>query len=163
MQPKAEGRVEVPATADQSGAIRELVADGRRTVRVFSDFLDPQLFDNADLVAELSRVARLGRQCQVRILVKNSLFLVKRSHRLATLHRRLPSSVPIRKLTYSPDHFVANYVLIDDCGVFFIPNEEDKVCFANNDDRPLVKHLIEQFDDLWDKSSPDPELRDMPM
>ena len=121
--------------------------------------LDFHKFDE-DREAVLQRALEAG---VMRILIKSSLFLVKRSHRLATLHRRLLSSVPIRKLSYCPDHFVANYVLVDDSGVFFIPNEDDKVCFANKDDRPLVKHLIEQFDDLWDKSSPDPELRDMPM
>ena len=71
--------------------------------------------------------------------------------------------VLLRKLTYCPDHYVANYVLVDDGGIFFIPNEDDKVCFWNRDDRPLVRHYTEQFDELWQRSSPDPELRFMPM
>jgi len=163
VKPKSEGRVELEASGDQAGALCELVKDATHIVRILSDFLSPQLFDNAALASELSRVARHGPPCEVRILVKDSRFLVKRAHRLGALHQRLVSSVPLRKLTYCPDHFVANYVLVDDGGIFFIPNEDDKVCFWNRDDRVLVKHYREQFDDLWQRSTADPELRIMPM
>lgn len=163
VQPKTEGRVEVEASGDQAGALCELARGAQHVVRIFSDYLSPQLFDNAELASELSRVARHGPICEVRILIKNSQFLTKRAHRLGTLHRRLASSVLLRKLTYCPDHFVANYVLTDDQGIFFIPNEDDKVCFWNRDDRPLVKHYLQQFDDLWQRSGEDPEMRYMPM
>jgi hypothetical protein len=43
--------------------------------------------------------------------------------------------VQIRKLTYNPDHYVPNYVLIDASGVFQVPNEGNKVSFLNRDDR----------------------------
>jgi hypothetical protein len=163
MQPRAEGRIELQPTDDRAAALAELAREAQRIVRIFSDELDPELFDNVALTDELSRVARHGRQCEVRILIKDSVQLVKRAHRLGALHRRLMSAVPIRKLTYAPDHYVPNYVLIDTVGVFYIPNEENKVCFLNRDDRALVKHLSEQFDDLWQKSLTDVELRNMPM
>ena len=163
VRPKSEGRVEIAASGDQAGALCELLQGAQHIVRIFSDALEPQLFDHPGLAAELSRVARQGRACEVRILIKDSQALTRRTHRLATLHQRLVSSVQLRKLTHCPDHYVANYVLADDRGIFFIPNEDDKVCFWNRDDRPLVKHYMEQFDDLWHRSSPDPELRFMPM
>jgi hypothetical protein len=71
--------------------------------------------------------------------------------------------VQIRKLTYNPDHYAPNYVLIDASGVFQVPNEGNKVSFLNRDDRALVKHLSEQFDDLWQKSVADLELRIAPV
>jgi hypothetical protein len=163
VRPKSEGRVEIEASGDQAGALCELVRGAQHIVRIFSDVLSPQLFDHAGLAGELSRVARQGRACEVRILVKDSQFLTRRTHRIGALHQRLVSSVLLRKLTYCPDHYVANYVLVDDSGIFFVPNEDDKVCFWNRDDRALVKHYTEQFDDLWHRSSPDPELRFMPM
>lgn len=163
VQPKSEGRVEIEASGDQAGALCELVRGAQHRVRIFSDCLGPLLFDNADLASELSRVARHGRTCEVQILIKDSQFLVKRAHRLGALHQRLPSSVLLRKLEQHADHYVANYVLVDDCGIFFIPNEDDKICFLNRDDRPLVKHYGEQFEQLWQRSSADPEMRFMPM
>lgn len=163
IQPRIEGRVELAAADDQAGVLCELLTGAQHRVRIFSDTLDPALFDNAELAHELSRVARQGRQCEVQILIKDSTFLVKRAHRLAALHRRLVSSVLLRKLSYAPEHFLANYVLVDDSGIFFIPNDDDKTCFMNRDDRALVKHFGEQFDDLWQRSVADPDLRFVPM
>ena len=162
-RPRSEGRIEIEASGDQAGALCELLRGAQHMVRIFSDCLSPQLFDHAGLAGELSRVARQGRACEVRILIKDSQFLTRRAHRIGALHQRLVSSVALRTLTYCPDHYVANYVLVDDSGIFFIPNEDDKVCFCNRDDRALVKHYTQQFDDLWHRSSPDPELRFMPM
>jgi len=163
VQPRVEGRIEITHDMDQAGPLAGLVRGAERLVRIFSDALDPELFDHEALATALSQLARGGRQCEVRILVKDSHNLVKRAHRLALLHRRIPSSVQIRKLTYFPEHYLANYVLVDDQGVFFIPMEDDKVCFMNTEDRALVKHYREIFDELWSKSGSDPELRVAPV
>lgn len=163
MQPSAEGREELQTPEQQAQGLARLVDGADRIVRIVSDRLDPALFDNQALADALSAVARKGRQCEVRILVHSTALLVKRRHRLIELHRRLVSSMPIRRLAHVPETLVADFVLVDDHGLFWIPRDEDKVCYLNSDDRPMVKHLIEQFDDLWSRSQPDPELRVMPM
>jgi hypothetical protein len=115
--------------------------------------LDPELFDRPDIAAELSRVARQGRQCEIRILLKkNSAHLSKRSHGLGTLHRRLGSSVR-RKPTFMPENLAANYVLADDRGVFFLPMEDDKSGFLNADDRPIGQASRPAFDDMWSRAT----------
>lgn len=163
MQPKAEGRIELQPADDRRGALLDLLRSGERAIRIVSDRLDPDLFDHADIAAELSRIARRARECEVRILVKESHELVKRTHEVGTLYRRLPSSVVIRKLDYSPETQVANYVLVDHHGVLYLPGNDNRSCFVNRDDRALVKYLIEQFDPLWDRCTEDPELRSMPI
>jgi hypothetical protein len=161
--PKAEGRLALGASSEQAVALLGILGQAQRIVRILSDELDPELFDRPDIAAELSRVARQGRQCEIRILLKDSANLSKRSHCLATLHRRLASSVRILKPTFMPENLSANYVLADDRGVFFLPMEDDKSGFLNADDRPLVKHLALQFDDMWSRAIEDPELRLMPL
>ena len=163
VMPNSEGRIEIDASERPAERLATLLQRAERMVRIFSDTLDPDLFDNDAVAGELSRLVRSGRQCEVRILVKDSHALVKRSHRVGTLHRRLVSSVQIRKLGYLPEHYVPNYVLVDDCGVFFDPRDDDKVYFMNVDDRAFVRHYLEQFDELWSRSGPDPELRVMAM
>ncbi len=161
--PKAEGRVELDASSDQVAALVGVLQVATRTIRILSDALDPALFDHPAVAAELSRVARQGRQCEVRVLLKESHNLSKRAHAIGNLHQRLVSSLRILKPTLVPEDFVANYVLCDDCGVFFLPMEDDKFCFLNRDDRALVKNLSLQFDEMWARAEPDPELRIMPL
>ena len=161
--PGSEGRQELAECEQQAAGLVSIVARATRIVRVLSQELNPELFDNKALVSELSRVARLGRQCEVRILVQSTHLLVKRRHRMAALHARLLSSVPIRTLPHMPEHVTADYVLADDSGVFWMPRAADRVCFMNAFDRPRVKQLTEQFDELWFRAQPDPELRVMPL
>ena len=163
MQPRSEGRIEIESATGQAGILCELARGARRLVRIFSDDLAPALFDNEELASELSRVARRGPPCEVRILIKDSQHLRQCGHRLTALHQRLVSSVPLRKLGYCPERYIANYMLVDDAGVFFIPGEDEKISFWNREDRAFVQHLAEQFDELWHKSSADPELRFIPM
>ena len=161
--PKAEGRVELDGASDQAAGVLEVLRTARRIVRILSNELDPMIFDSPAVADELSRVARQGRQCEVRILLKQSHNLARRTHCIGSLHRRLPSSVRILKPVAVPEDLAANYVLADDCGVFFMPMEEDKIAFMNPDDRALVKNLTLQFDDMWARAEQDPELRLMPL
>lgn len=163
MQPRSEGRTEARTPEQQFEALCGLLEGARRIVRIFSDDLAPALFDHEDPVRELSRVARQGPPAEVRILIKDSQHLRRSAHRLGALHQRLVSAVPLRQLLYRPEHYIANYVLADDAGVLFLPNADDKVSFWNREDRAFVRHLSEQFDELWQKSGPDPELRFMPI
>jgi hypothetical protein len=163
VRPKTDGRRDIDPAGDRTGALAEILQAGKRIVRILSDALEPAIFDTEAVAPEISRIARSGRQCEVRILLKDSRNLSKRRHRLGTLHRRLESNVQIRKLTEFPEHFIANYVLVDDGGVFFMPMDDDKVCLVNAYDSPLVRYFTEQFDDLWSRSAQDPELRVMPL
>lgn len=163
MRPSSEGRIEIVTAEEQAGALRALAGEARQLVRILSDELAPVPFDDEDLARELSRLARQGPPCEVRILIKDSRLLRQRGHRLAELHRRLVSAVPLRRLDYCPEQYIANYMLVDDTGLFFIPNEDGKTCFWNASDRAFVKFLTTQFDELWHRSDADPELHFMPM
>lgn len=161
MQPSSEGRLEARTPEEQFAALCELLTHARRIVRILSDDLAPALFDQEETAGELSRIARQGPPCEVRVLIKDSRHLRGSAHRVGVLHQRLVSSVPLRLLLYRPEHQVANFVLTDENGVLFLPNAAEKLCFWNRDDRAFVRHLIAQFDELWHKSGPDPELRSM--
>lgn len=161
MQPGTEGRVELEPDESPTGHLIDLVREGRRIVRIFSDDLDPDIFADAGLAEALSEFARLNRRSEVRILIKNSEYLVGRSHDITNLNRRIPSLVAIRKLTYAPELYIDNYLLVDDHGLYYDPKDENQIRFINANDRPMVKHLSLQFDELWAKSHEDPELRSL--
>lgn len=163
MKPASAGRIMLETPEAQASALGQLARSARLMVRIFSDTLAPALFDTEELAKELSRLARQGPPCEVRILIKDSHSLRKRGHRLAELNRWLVSALQLRKLDEDPELHVANYMLADGSGVLFMPNEAEKLCFWNPEDRAFCKYLAERFDELWYRSSPDPELRFMPM
>lgn len=161
MHPNSEGRVELTAEEPHTPHLVELVRSGRRLVRILTDELHPSVFDDEALSYALSELARDNRHSEVRILVKQSHYMVGRSHHLAILNKRIPSLVSVRKLTYNPESYVGNYMLVDDAGLYYDPRDDEKICFINPDDGPTVKHLGLEFDELWSKSQDDPELRSL--
>lgn len=137
----------------------ELVSTARRHIRIFSPSLDHAVFDRPDLASALAAVARGSRYSEVRILISDSRPIVKRGHRLLDLARRLPSAVAIQKLTEHPELPSDSFVLRDDGGTLFKPNDSDREGFYDPESRILAKPYIDKFDELWLKSRPDPELR----
>ena len=159
MHPSPEGRVELHPDEPHAPQLAELVRHGRRLVRILTDDLHPSVFDDDELSQALSELARKNRRSEVHILIKDSHHLTESSHHLAELNKRIPSLVAVRKLTYCPELYVANYMLVDDKGLYYDPRDDDKISFINAEDRATVKHLAMQFDELWAKSQNDPELR----
>ena len=163
MLPRAEGRIELASPADKIDALCNLIAAGQQTLRLFSDELEPEIYDDTRLMDHFSALARRHRDSVVKVLIKSSRLLIKRRHHILLLQRRLPSLIQIRRLTHAPESHVENYAVVDAQGIYFDPRDDDKVCFANPADRPFARQLTLKFDELWQVSSADPELRALPL
>ena len=163
MLPRAEGRIELLATAEKISALTDLIANGNQCLRIFSDELDPEIFDDEALVKQISGLARRHRDSRIKILLKSTSLVIKRRHRLVALQKRMPTLIQIRRLSHMPESHVENYVVVDENAIFFDPRDDDKVCFSNPADRPFAQHLLHKFEELWQVSSSDPELRSLPL
>ena len=138
-----------------------VAATARRHIRIFSPHLEPEIFESQTLLDALSTVARQHRYSEVRILIVHNDLIVSRGHRLVDLSRALPSSVMLRKLNYNPGDYPGSYLLADTQGVVHRPEEDDDHGYACSDYPSRAKELAEQFDQLWERSYPDPELREL--
>ncbi len=138
-----------------------LCESASRHICIQSPKLDYAAFDNSELVAALSALARNSRQAQVRILINDSRALVGRSHQLLQLARRLPSVVRIRKLAEHPQWNNETIVIRDTNGVLYKPGGSDHDAFFEPDSRASTARHLELFDDLWRYSVEDTELRSL--
>ena len=75
------------------------------------------------------------------------------------LARRLPSRINIRIYKQKPDDIPEDVMLVDDVGVIVCGDNLEESGFACFDDRPFVARLTQGFDDLWEQSYADPQLR----
>jgi predicted GNAT family N-acyltransferase len=137
----------------------QLVASANRQLRIFSPRLDHEVFDRESMVDAVSALARNSRYCDIRILICDSKPIVKLGHRLLTLARRLPSSIHIQKLAKYPDLPTDSFVISDSNGIIYKPLDADREGFYEPDSAATAKRFIDQFDELWHRSTPDRELR----
>ncbi|MFU8817628.1 MAG: GNAT family N-acetyltransferase, partial [Pseudomonadales bacterium] len=130
-----------------------------RKLDIFAPQLDHALFDDADVVATVSRFARSSPSAQVRIIICDASAIVSRGHQLAELARRLESKVSIRKVVEELTPGANSFVTWDDVGFFLLPDFREYAAVVDGYDRVQAQRFSERFGYLWERSSPDPELR----
>ncbi len=139
-----------------------LLKNTRQRLAILSNELDPLLFSRAEINDEMSRLARNHRQADIRILIKNAQTMVAQSHSLLQLHRRLPSKISIRLLSFEPKNADMAYVIADRRVVLMQNDQSAYEGFCNYKAQAEAKHFLEEFDYLWgNHSREDPQLREL--
>lgn len=137
----------------------DLCTSARRYLRILSPDLDHEVFDTEALREAISGLARRSRYTEVRILVSDTRAIVQRGHRLLELARRIPSLVHIQVLSKHPDLNDDVMVIRDRDGLLFKPGDSEHQGIYEPDSRAITEEYVEKFDDLWERSLPDVELR----
>jgi hypothetical protein len=136
-----------------------MVEQCRRTVYIVSRDLDPAVYDVPEFCAPLMRALLESRRMKVRVLVHDAQTIVRHGHRLLDVAYKLSSFVDIRKP--GPDHkdYSGGMFVADGKGYVTRRTSERYVGAANFNDPREATLLIEEFDEMWQKSSADPNLR----
>ena len=138
-----------------------LCQKAQRSVRIFSESLDPVIFDSPEMALCLSELSRSGSRTSVQILITDSHSLRARGHRLLELAKRLPSFVQI-KVTDAPEQLTGRLVLLaDQNNTLYMPDTADHRVRYEIDDRPLNRRLTEIFERVWQRSEEDANFRDL--
>jgi predicted GNAT family N-acyltransferase len=137
----------------------ELALTARRSLCIYSQLLDREVFDSAELASAITALARRSRYSDVRILINDSKPLIEQGHRLLELARRLSSTAHIRVIEEHPELPEATFVLRDNDGTVYEPDERRQTGFYEPDSRAVAQSHIEKFDDLWRLGRVDSGLR----
>jgi predicted GNAT family N-acyltransferase len=163
LAPRPEARVLLATDRDEAvAAIAELLADARHEIAIYSRDLDPVLLDLPAIIEAIKRVALSGRRARVRILVQEPKKPLADGHRLLALAQRLPSLIELR--TPSDEHdlqYASAFLINDRRGYLFRTlasrHEGEGSTYAPG----RHAQLREYFDQVWERSVPSEELRQL--
>lgn len=150
--------VRLESASDNREAALALVRQARRYLYIFSYDLD-RAIEHAEFAAAVSALARNTEHTHVRVLVHDSTRAVKDGHHLIDLAQRLSSKVEIRNPPQEYAHLNEAFLVVDDMGYLYRPladRYEGWVCFR---DPPRARELTKRFKEVWEHSTPDPQLR----
>lgn len=130
-----------------------------RNINIMSKNLDAGIFDNQEFIEATKQLSISSKFSRIRILIKDSDSMCQNGHRMIKLIQQLTSSIEVRKVAkeYSSDS--REFSLFDRKGVIYRPHAEryDGVAHFN---RPrLVSELLNYFNEVWEHSIPDENLR----
>ena len=132
-----------------------------RTLNIISRTLDPVVFDTAEFADAVKYLALRHRRAQIQIIVFDPDTIVKRGHRLLELSGRLSSFIELRKAHYSFNDYNECLLIADSTGYIHRKNSERYEGTSNFKDRRHSTHLLNQFTDMWEMATPDPNFRKM--
>ena len=141
-------------------ACDRLLADTRRSVRILAPYLDLALLNRGPVSTALANLARIGPNTNIRLLFCDSMLAMKHGHRLIELARRFPSFIHLRVLPAELQDVRDAWMLCDDANLLWRPDHHR----YDNGRLQCPSHdkggkLMRDFDDWWERSTPDPEMR----
>jgi predicted GNAT family N-acyltransferase len=163
LPPKPEPRALVATDRDEAiAAIADLLADAKYEIAIYSRDLDPVLLDLPAIIEAIKRVALSGRRARVRILVQEPKKPLADGHRLVALAQRLPSLIELRTPQDEHDRQYASAFLINDRRGYLFRTLASRHEGEGSTYAPgRHAQLREYFDQVWERSVPSEELRQL--
>ncbi len=147
----AEGRV----------AVRCLLEQATRTVRIASRLLDPALLNTPEVRDAVRGCISQQPRFQAHILVLEPQALARSGHVLLRLAQDYSSFVDLRVPSEVYREYNAFLLLVDECGVLHRPLAEGWHGIVNFNDPGRVRKLGHEFDKMWETASKDINLARM--
>ena len=143
-------------------AVTSLVHQADRHVALFTQQLEPLLYNHSDICAVLSRLARKNKLSTIRILTLNSRTVMSEGHCLITLAQRLSSFIQIRN-PHTPElqRFTESWLIIDDYSMCRITNPDRYEGKLIENNRLEIRSQLDLFNHIWENSLPDPNVRQL--
>ena len=130
-----------------------------RDIAILSPMLDHQLFDQDAIVDAISELARRAARSRVRIVIMSNKLIVDRGHRLLDLARRLDDKIQIRLLSEEITADTSTFVCVDRDSYWLLPTTEEFHGVYDLVNPVTARRLRDAFEQAWEKSKSDPELR----
>lgn len=136
-----------------------LAQQANRSIQIATRDMDALLYDNEPFIDALTALARRHAKSHIDILVWDSMAAIKQGHRLIHLAQRLSSYVQIRKPADEHAHYTEAFLVADGIG-YMTRNLAERYEGSASFNAPLeARNLSQLFSTMWDKSTPDPQLR----
>ncbi|MCZ6526007.1 MAG: hypothetical protein O6928_05540 [Gammaproteobacteria bacterium] len=142
-------------------AITKMAQQCKRTIEIVSRELDPPFFDTEEFVEACKKMILANRNAKLRIIVFEPQAIVARGHRLLNLAGTLSSFFEFRKPDLEYSNFNEALFITDSTGYVHRQNIERFEGIVNFNDKRQSKYLLQKFDDIWEKSAPDSNMRQL--
>lgn len=154
------GPTEIDGAAAAVSVTVALIAQARRSIRIYSRELDPGLLDAPPVLEALRQFAVSGRGGEVQILLHDADAAQRALAPLLPLAQRLPSVFALRAVTAPVDRAYASAYLVTDAGGYYFRSLGHRFEGESDPHSPgRARQLREAFGRVWERSRPCSELR----
>lgn len=158
---ESSGMIHLDGVKECREAAISMAVQAKRSIYIFSYDLDSTIYDQADFIEAVKKLAIRSEHSRVKILLQNNEKVQRKGHRLIQLWRRLTSKIEIRRP--SPEHIdhLENFLLADETAYLHRRLHTNYEATADFNSRLETNKLCIFFNEVWEQSEPETELRDL--
>ncbi|QIK38064.1 hypothetical protein GWK36_08795 [Caldichromatium japonicum] len=150
---RLSGAQEIAAVCAQMGA------QARLELLLCDPLLEPALYDQVPFLQAVRQLALNRPTLCVLVLVFDPKTITQRGHRLVDLAQHLSSRIAIQRVADEDQERPDAFLVVDGLGYVRRQQAERMLAVADYGDRLMARRLIAEFTQLWERSTPDAELR----
>jgi hypothetical protein len=156
-----DAELRVASSTDNRHAAQALAEQAKRSLHIFTRDLDAPVYDQAPFIQAVSALATRSRYSRILVLVQTTERAVKNGHRIIELSRRLSSFIELRKPNSDYHEYNQAFLIADEVGLLRRPIA-DRYDGALNFKAPLAaREYLDFFNQVWERSEGDPDLRQL--
>ena len=161
---RGENHVRVISSLEEMrAAVDTVAASAQRLMSIYTPDLEPDLYDQNGFLEIVKRFVLARRFAKVRVLLSDSGRLLRDNNRFIAMGRRLTSCIDIRPAVVPAGQRTSShagaYLIADDRAIVYRVHLDrwDGVADLNNP--PVARQYLDEFDEIWQASSPDEVAR----
>ena len=151
--------IKIATREDVQSTINELIKSASLEILLYTDDLEPSVFNHQVLLDSIKDCLVLNRDCVFKILIKDSRKAVQSAHRLVELGRRLSPQIIFKKPSPHLQKVDSTFLLTDKSGYLFRPRADRYIGRAGMNNPLDVRPLKELFEEHWKYAEDDMETR----
>mgnify|MGYP001818174583 FL=1 len=153
--------IHVDTAEANRNTVISLAEQAKSGINLFSQDLDPKVFDNADFEQSIFNLARKHRSARIRILAQDSTRAAQQGHSLIRLAQKLTSSVFIHNTAREHKGEISTFMVVDGTGYIYRPRSTSRnydAVFSFMAPQRAAE-LDDLFNDMWERSTADTQIR----
>ncbi|MDH5408178.1 MAG: hypothetical protein OEY00_06165 [Gammaproteobacteria bacterium] len=151
--------IELDSSSVNYDVTLQMLTQASRSVDIFSQKLDSKIYNHRELIEQIKTCVLGSSHSRVRILIANPEALITHRHQIIDLAQRLTSNLEIRHTHADYRGDTQDFLLVDERATIRRPHGDRYEGIANFNNPAMAKELGHYFDEVWNHSSPSPELR----
>jgi hypothetical protein len=159
---RARGERQIISSKEETrAAIAQITSLANRGLAILTPDLEPDIYDHDEFLETLKRFILARTFARVRVLVSDPTRALKNGNRFVDMARRLNSYIEFRNLKPEFRHRVEAFCVADDHAIVYRANADRWEGMSDTHSPAVARKYLEQFDQLWNASEVESQLRQL--
>ena len=139
----------------------EIAAQAKRWISIYTPDLEPGVYDSEAFLDVAKRLVLAKRYAKIRVLISEPHRTVRIGNRFVSVGRRLNSYIEFRNVHPDYQEHREAYLIADDIALLYRVEGRKWEGIADTYEPAVAKRYLVQFDEIWNASEIEQELREL--